>query len=307
MLTKSILTGLFLGVVAAAGADPALLRMLPAEPQMVAGLDVERARDSVFGRRILAEMKDEDEGFRKLVDSTGFDPRRDLREVAMGVSGLGEQSRAVVAVRGTFDGARIGRFLEAEGGQKVVYRGVEIWKGKQSKGEEGFAFLNGTLAVFGAETLVRQAVDRHLGGAAGIEAALAARVSDWSGRGDAWFVSGVPLGAMGRGPGGLVPGGLPVDVIREAAVGVRLGSVVEVSGELAMRSAQDATALADVVRFMVSMLRSNTAQPGAAELSKIADSLQLGVSGDQMKFSVAVSEEQLDRLLGSRTKRAARR
>jgi hypothetical protein len=100
---------------------------------------------------------------------------------------------------------------------------------------------------------------------------------------------------------------LPVDVIREASVGVRLGSVVEVSGELAMRSAQDATALADVVRFMVSMLRSNTAQPGAAELSKIADSLQLGVSGDQMKFSVAVSEEQLDRLLGSRTKRAARR
>ena len=307
MQTKSILTGLFLGVAAAAGADPALLRMLPAEPQMVAGLDVERARDSVFGGRILAEMKDEDEGFRKLVDSTGFDPRRDLREVALGVSGLGELSRAVVAIRGTFDGARIGRFLEAEGGQKVVYRGVEIWKGKQSKGEEGFAFLNGTLAVFGADALVRQAVDRHLGGAAGIEGALAARVSDWSGRGDAWFVSGVPLGAMGRGPGGLVPGGLPVDVIREAAVGVRLGSVVEVSGELAMRSAQDATALADVVRFMVSMLRSNTAQPGAAELSKIADSLQLGVSGDQMKFSVAVREEQLDRLLGSRTKRAARR
>lgn len=290
----------------AAAADPALLRLVPANPQMVAGLDVERARLSPFGQRILAEMKDEDEQFRKLVESTGFDPRRDLREVVVASAKGAEKSQDVVLVRGAFDGARIGRFIEAEGGSKEVYRGVEIWQAKGKEQAAVFAFVNSTLALFGHGVQVRGAIDRHQAGGADMAGPLAARVLDWSGRNDAWFVSGVPLSEMGRGPGGLVPGGLNVDSIREASAGVRFGSAVELAGELTMRSSQDATAMADVVRFVLSMLRANAAQPGLDELLKIADSLQLNTSGDVMKFSLSITEAQLEKLLDGGKRKAVR-
>jgi hypothetical protein len=90
---------------------------------------------------------------------------------------------------------------------------------------------------------------------------------------------------------------------------VRFGSVVDLAGELSMRSAQDATALADLVRFIVSMVRANAAQPGVDELSKIADSLQLATSGEMMKFSLSITEAQLEKLLdgGKRKARAVAR
>lgn len=301
-------TACILFCATAAAADPALLRLVPAEPQMVAGLDVERARLSPFGQRILAEMKDEDEQFRKLVESTGFDPRRDLREIVVASVKGASASEGVVLVRGAFDGARIGRFLEQEGGKKEVYRGVEIWQGKGKEQAAVFAFVNSALALFGNSGPVRAAIDRHQAGGADLAGALGARVQEWS-RNDAWFVSGVPLSEMGRGPGGLVPGRLNVDSIREASAGVRFGSVVDLAGELNMRSAQDATALADLVRFIVSMVRANAAQPGVDELSKIVDSLQLATSGEMMKFSLSITEAQLEKLLdgGKRKARAVAR
>lgn len=299
-------TACFLFCAAAVAADPALLRLVPADPQMVAGLDVERARLSPFGQRILAEMKDEDEQFRKLVESTGFDPRRDLREIVVASVKGASASEGVVLVRGVFDGARIGRFLEEEGGRKEVYRGVEIWQAKGKDPSAVFAFVNSALALFGQSSRVRDAIDRHQAGGADIAGPLAARVRDWSSRNDAWFVSGVALSEMGRGPGGLVPGGLNLESIREASAGVRFGSVVELTGELTMRSAQDATALADVVRFVVSMLRANAAQPGLDELSKIVDSLQLATSGELMNFSLSITEVQLEKLLEGGKRKAGR-
>lgn len=289
--------GATLFAVVAAAADPALLRLVPSEPLMVAGLDVDRARLSPFGQKILAEMKDEDEKFRKLVDSTGFDPRRDLLEIVIASAAGAGAPQSLVLVRGAFDPARIGRFLEAEGGSRQVYKGLDVWSGKRGEGGAVFAFVDSTLAVFGDAAQVRGAIDRQQAGGVAITGPLGARVQDWSGRSDAWFVSGVPLSDMGRGPGGLVPGGLNVDSIREAAVGVRFGSVIELSGELTMRSAQDAAALADVVRFVVSMLRSNPAQPGTDDLAPILDTLQLATAGELMKFSLSVSETQLEKLL----------
>lgn len=299
-----LMTAVALFTIPAAAADPVLLRLVPADPQMVAGLDVDRARLSPFGQKILAEMKDEDEKFRKLVDSTGFDPRRDLLEIVIASAAGAGAPQSVVLVRGVFDPARIGRFLEAEGGSKEIYKGVEVWSGKRGEGGEVFAFVNSTLAVFGNPAQVRGAIDRQQAGGAALTGPLAGRVQDWSGRGDAWFVSGVPLSEMGRGPGGLVPGGLNVDSIREAGVGVRFGPVVELAGELTMRSAQDATALADVVRFVVSMLRSNPQKPGMDDLAKIMDTLQLAAAGELMKFSLSVSEAQLEKLLGGPNRKA---
>jgi hypothetical protein len=254
-------------------------------------------------------MKDEDEGFRKLAESTGFDPRRDLREIV--VASAAGSKQGLMAARGSFDGARIGRFLEAEGGKKELYRGVEVWSGKGGEDAPSFAFADSSLALFGSAAQVKEAISRHLAGGGGWAGPLAARVNDWGGRHDAWLVSAVPFSEMGKGPGGLVPGGLNLDSIREANVGVRFGPAVDVAGELTMRSPQDAAALADLARFLVSMVNANAQKPGMEELGKVAESFQTATSGERMKFSLSISEQQLERLLegGRRAKQrtAARR
>lgn len=309
-----VLTGglaLVLGVGAAQAADPALLRMVTSDARMVAGIDIDRAKNSPFGQKILGEMKEEDAGFQRFVASTGFDPRRDLREVVVASSGAPKAGgSAVVLVRGSFDQSKIGQFLRGEGGVASAYRGVEMWKsGRDQGGDSVVAFLNPSLAVFGKDAAVRAAIDRSQQGGAGMDAELAARVSQWSAGNDAWFVSTASLAEMGVGKSGnnaILPGGLTVDAIRQAIGGVRFGNVVEVTGELTARSPQDATALADVFRFIASMVRLNADKPGMEDAQKLVDSLQVTTAGNAMKFSLPVTEEQLQKILDAKRKPHAR-
>jgi hypothetical protein len=294
----------------AAAADPVLLNLVMKDPLMVAGLDVDRARSSPFGQRILAEMKDEDAEFQKLLSATGFDPRRDLREVVLASTGGTSDGHPLVVVRGTFDPGRIGNYLQAEGAKSLgIYKGVQIWGGKNSQpnNEGAFAFLDSSLAVFGKTADVQGAIDRRLTNTGGLSPGVGSKVAQWSGN-DAWFVSTASLATLGvgkDGKNGLLPGGVPTDAIREAAAGVRFGSMIELNGELLARSDQDANALADVFRFITAMIRLNADKPGMEDALKLANSLQVSTTGSTVKFSMAVSEEQLGRMLNAKRRPGA--
>lgn len=293
------------------GADPILLGLIPPDARMAAGLEVDRARDSAFGQKILNEIKEEDAGFRKLVEETGFDPRRDLRSVIMASSGVPGSPSVIVAARGAFDIARIAQLAQDKGAVSTLYRGIQLWSppATAKSGQGAVAFLDPTLVIFGADTSVKAAIDAKLAGKSAMPAALAAKVNQWSGS-DAWFVSTASLGEMGVGKTGenaILPGGLTVDAIKEAAVGVRFSATVEISGAVATRSPQDATALADVMRFLANMLRLNAPQAGAESAIAVADSLQVSVSGSSTQFSITVPQSVLDQMPAHRGKRVAKR
>ncbi len=293
------------------GADAVLLGLVPAGARMVAGLDVDRARNSAFGQKILNEIKEEESGFRKMIEETGFDPRRDLREVVMASSGNAGAATSLVLARGTFDITRITRMAESQGAVSSLYKGIQVWTpGKTGKPAEGsFAFLDPTLAVFGGEAMVKAAIDAKLSGAKAMPAALAAKVRDWSSN-DAWFVSTAGFNELGVGKPGenaILPGGLAVDSIKEAAAGVRFSKSLDISGDILTRSAQDASALADVMRFLASMIRSNAGSTGGQGAIAAADSLQVDLSGATARFSLSVPDSALDQmLLNPRSKPVAR-
>ncbi len=279
---------------------------------MVAGLDLDKARNSAFGQKILNEIKEEENGFRKMVEETGFDPRRDLRSVVMASSGKPGAATALVVVRGTFDITRITRMAESQGATSSLYRGTQVWAPKRTDrpAEGSVAFLDPTLAVFGGEAMVKAAIDAKLSGTAAMPAALAAKVREWSSSNDAWFVSTASFSELGVGKTGqnaILPGGLTVDSIKEAAAGVRFSQSVDISGDILTRSAQDATALGDVMRFLASMIRLNADKPGGQSAIAVADSLQVDVSGATAHFSLLVPESSLDQMfLNTRSKRAPR-
>lgn len=303
--------GLAVFAAISSGADQALLSLVPAGAQMVSGLDIERARDSAFGQKILNEIKQEDAGFQKMVEQTGFDPRRDLRSVVMAASGKPGPGNTLVAVRGSFDITKITRLAETQGAQSSLYKGIQVWTPKQTEkpSEGSFALLDPTLAIFGGDAMVKAAIDAKMSGAAKLPAGLAAKIAEWSVM-DAWFVSTASLSEMGVGKPGqneILPGGLTIEAIREAAAGVRFTENVDISGDILTRSDKDAVALADVMRFVASMIRLNADKPGAGAVLAVADSLQVSVAGASTKFSLTVPQETLDQMFVNRGKRVARR
>lgn len=289
--------------------DPALLNLVGKDPKMAAGMDVDRARNSAFGQKVLGEFKEEDDGFRKFVDMTGFDPRRDLREVFMISDGTaGKPESTLILARGIFNVPKIQAALRQEGKISSLYKGVEIWTDSKDTGHNAMALLSSSLAAFGDPAFVRGAVDRASVSTTGLSATMRGRINDWSAKYDAWFVSPTALNDLGIGKSGsnqvMPQSGFSTDAIREASAGVKFGAELLIAGETIARSDKDAQAMADVLRFVASMIRLN-AKPGMESALRIADSLKVEVNGTTTKFSLSVPEEEWNKVLDKPRQKAA--
>src|SRR5947208_5022303 len=109
LLTATLFTA-FSGVLSAA--DPMLLNLLMPGAKIVAGINVDQAKRTQFGQYVLDQMQTADAHMQELVALTGFDPRRDVRELLVATDGTisadGTPSKTGLALaRGTFDVARI--------------------------------------------------------------------------------------------------------------------------------------------------------------------------------------------------------
>lgn len=300
MTLRRTFLGLILTGTLAVAADQGLLNLVMRDPSVIAGIDLDRARNSPIGQKILADMKDDDKKLQQLMADTGFDPRRDLREAIVVSAAPGKHDQGLVLARGTFDPGKIATFAKTQGAVSSLYRGLEIWKGGEKGGDGGFAFLDNSIAILGTEAQVMAAIDRKLDGKGGLSPALAAKVALWSGANDAWIISNEPIAGFGPFPNkGGSPQGLSVDSVMAANAGVRFGSLIEISAETTMRSDKDATALADVIRFLASMVRMNQNdknKPPEAVLSML-DSMQLDVAGNLVKVRLTLPQADLEKMM----------
>src|SRR5437879_12970603 len=110
--------------------------------------------------------------------------------------------------------------------------------------------------------------------------ARAARIGQLSAAEDAWPVSMVPLAALTNQnvPDTKLNGMLNSDIVKtiqQTSGGIKFGSIIQLSAEAVTRSAQDATALADVVRFLANMVQMTTPQAGQAAATALVQSLNV--------------------------------
>jgi hypothetical protein len=296
-LLRRTFLSLAAGALMLPAVDPALINMVPADAKMIAGVDVDRAKNSAFGQKLMAQIREDEKGFQEFLAATGFDPRRDMREVV--VAGSDEKKHGLVLMRGTFDMAKLRAAFLAKGAKPTSYQGVELWgEAKEGNAEGVVSILSATLAVAGTEDLVKAAIDRRVASASALAGPIATKINDWSGRYDAWFVSTGPLGPSASKMGTLNgAANFSVDSIQEAAAGVRFRADLDVAAETVMRSPQDATALADVVRFLASMVRMNAGKEGVDENAiKILDTLQVTTAGSVARVTITVPEQSLEKV-----------
>jgi hypothetical protein len=294
--------------VSSFAADATLVNLIPADAKSVAGVNVDRAVGSAFGQYVLQEMAEKDKkgGLAKLEDATGFDPRRDLREVLMvstGAPGTGKLSNSLVLVRANIDVTRVVAHARKEGATITNYKEATIIADPNRSGEAWVAMVDG-LAVIGNPENVKAALDRRAQPSQ-TTAAMRAKIQDLSGRYDAWMHTLVPTGTFPSA----VPGNhgntqlnpQVLQAIEQASAGVHFGSNVEIGAEAVTRSDRDATALADVLRFVASMAQTNMKAPEAQHISALLDSMQLNTSANVVTVKMTVPQTQIEQFIKSKT------
>jgi class 3 adenylate cyclase len=100
-----------------------------------------------------------------------------------------------------------------------------------------------------------------------------------------------------------------MQAVLQAAGGIKFNEKeARISGEAVTRSDKDATALADVFRFLAQIVQQNSGnvnnQQGAADLAALISKMQLSTESNVMKVSLAIPEEMLERVFRSPRARA---
>lgn len=287
---------------AAPAADQQLMGLLMPDAKVVAGINVEDARNSPFGQFLMSRLPLDNNDLAKLNAATGFDPLRDLHEVL--IATLGDPSqKGLILARGNFDGARIFAVGKQTGGTVEAYQGVNILTGQGDSLTHAVAFLDNSIVIAGDEDSVKAAIDRR-SNASSIDPALAAKVDQLSHSLDAWSVSIVPLAALAnqKMPDLRLNGLLGTDVLKaitQSSGGVKFGAMIQLSAEAVARTDKDATALADVVRFLASLAQSNAPAARAAAIISLVQSLSVTADGNTVKVGLAIPEEQIETALRS--------
>ena len=93
---------LLLAALPLASADLSLLQFVPADATFVGGFNVGKLKNSPIAQRMLTRAHSQGDDYRKLVEATGFDPERDLREVIFASTTL-DGASGMLAATGVFD------------------------------------------------------------------------------------------------------------------------------------------------------------------------------------------------------------
>lgn len=294
-----------------AAADPAMLKAVMPDAEFVAGADIDKVMNSPFGQFALSKIGAEEDKLQKMIEMTGFDPRRDLREVLVASKNLNGKGNAVVMVRGTFDSAKLTAAASLHGAVLNSYNGVTIFALNPKKESEGVVALLSGMAIGGPVEDVKAAVDRFQDGKS-VAPAITAQASAASAKWDAWAVSnGTPskfAGAVSNPNLGGALKGEVLQAITQTSGGVRFGANVEIGGEAVMRSEQDAAALVDVYKFLMSMVQMNAPKTGAvaSPIQSLFGSASVTASGVTVKFTAQMPQSELEKLLLSGRQTTAR-
>jgi hypothetical protein len=301
------------GATATAAVDTVLLNLVMPDAKILSGIQVDQSVASPFGQYLLTQIQAGDAAFQKFILATGFDPRRDLNQLLAATNSDGTStSPSVLALgRGTFVPSQILAAAIAQGGVITSYKGFSIiappaafqaatgantTTSNTAASSTAIVFLDGTTAAAGDIASVKAAIDRYQNPVT-YSSPLAQSASAASQTNQAWFATTTPLSVFlggklgGTGLNSVGQNNLLQSVL-QASGGVNFGSnAVTVTGDAVTASGQNAQALCDVLKFLVSMVPSTD-----PTVASIASSATFTVNGSTAHLSLSLAEQQVEQL-----------
>ncbi len=290
MIRSSVIAfTLVLGFARTAAAQPAvdnvLERMVPPGTTGLVGARMESLKSTPLYRKLVASRSIPQ--LDEFASSTGFDPRRDVRELLFATTPRGD----VMLARGTFrpDAASLKSLSRTRHGE------YDIW----SQGASGFCILDSTLAAAGDVPAVIAALDEWKSGSHTTAQPLLARLSGVEARAQLWGVStGFSSFLAEHAP--RLGGGIDLSKILQGLqdtsfeADLSMGLFAKVHGTTATE--KDAVSLRDTVRGMVGFGRLKVPE-NQPELLKVWDGITVDQQGRSLTINVDIAQNLLDKLI----------
>jgi hypothetical protein len=265
------------------GVDPSLAELVPPDATMLAGLRVADIRETPLYQKMLAgkylERLDE------FARQTGFDPRRDVRELLVASNG----KDSIVAARGTFN------VRAFEGTTQSTYKGYKLY----TRNRGVVALIDNSTAIAGTLESVHAALDRRSSGDRSGPAELLARARQIPPENQVWSVS--------TGFDNLLTGGIPETgnaanagrILRSlenttAAADLRAGLNGYINGQC--RTDADAKNLGDAARGLVGLGRLSVPEK-QPELLRLWDGIKVDQQQRTVKITVAIPQDLIEKLI----------
>jgi hypothetical protein len=300
--------------------DATLLGLFPPDAKVVAGVRVTQAEASSFGQYALSRLSSMQPGgeqrLQKLIAATGFDPRRDVSEILVATTAPDARNRGIIAVRGVFDPARIESAATAHGCTTSSVLGVTMFSGGDPGNSGALALPDATTAMLGDVDSVKAAIGRYRSRTKpgdDLRKKVAAASQDASGAAnDLWFVTLVPFsefapkaaeasasGASAASAGGTSQNMAAFQAVQQASGGIRFTAAgVRLAAQLVTRSDKDAQAMADVIRFLVTMVQSHQQRdPATGSMASLLDTVTITTSASVTQVALLLPEARMEQLL----------
>jgi hypothetical protein len=298
LLTATLFTA-FSGALSAA--DPQLLNLVMPDAKVLAGVNVEQAKGTQFGQYVLNQLQTEDAHMQQLVTLTGFDPRRDVRELLVASDGVPGGKTGLALAKGNFDVAKITAAAALQGAASEVYKSITILEDPK-KQSMGIAFLDSTTVAAGDIASVKGAIDR-LSNPQSLPAAVSVKVNQWSNSQDAWGITTVPPASLAppmktataNANANINPMLNVAQNVQTAAGGVKFGAQVVFSGEAQCDTAQNATTLGDVVKLLINLAQMQAGQDATA--AALIKSVAVTADGNVLKVSASLPQDVFQQML----------
>jgi hypothetical protein len=263
--------------------DSTLAALVPPDATMLAGLRIDAIRATPLYQKMVARKQID--RLDEFAHQTGFDPRRDVRELLIASNG----KNIIVAARGTFN---VGAF---EGMTRSTYKGSTLY----TRDRRGVALIDNSTAIAGTLEAVRAALDRRGSGDRSGPADLLARARQIPPENQVWSVS--------NGFDNLLTGSIPDDsniangarILRSlenttAAADLRAGLNGYVNGQC--RTDADAKNLGDAVRGLVGLGRLSVPEK-QPELLRLWDGIKVDQQQRTVKITVTIPPDLIDKLI----------
>ena len=281
-----ILLAIVASVAAEAAIDPALLDLAPPGAKVLCGIQVQQALSSPFGQFLLSRMPGNGATLLGFAAATGFDPRRDLREVLLaGSVAPGNGNDGVLLARGTFQIDKLIALAATIHASNANYAGVPLITPAEPRAPT-IAVLDSSTMAIGSESAVKSVIDRRAARLA-FSGPLAEKALAASASGDAWVATVTPLAALAPANTGSVPVTF-VQAVIESSAGLRFDAGgVTLSAEALTHSANEAEGLVTVLKFVAGMVKG----PQGAALQ----GAQFASSGPVTRITLTIPEQDLER------------
>jgi hypothetical protein len=281
--------GILFALAAVAAAQPpvdnVLERMVPPGATSLVGARMDKIKETAFYRKLVAlqALPQVDEFAR----DTGFDPRRDVRQLLF----VTTPSGSVMLARGTFNVT----FTSLKSVPKTRHGEYDIW-GRESG---GFCILDSTLAAAGDIPAIEEALDEWKSGSHTGAQPLLARAATVNPQAQFWGISTGLAGFLAEHPPTVTPGldlsrifrGLEDTVFQ---VDLSTGLRAEIRGTTAAE--KDATSLRDTVRGMVGLGRLQVPE-NQPDLLRVWDGITVDQQGRSITIHADIPQDMLDKLI----------